>query len=348
MRAAIIREHGGPEKVRVENVPPPRITTPDEVLIKVRACALNRLDVFVRRGVTGPGLRSIELPRITGVDVAGEVVSVGTGVTAWHAGDRVVVYSSLSCGDCVACARGEDSMCRHYRIFGEDVDGGLAEFCVVNARNLEALPPHITFADAAATPVAYTTAWRGLKVAAISPEHRVLVLGAGGGVGSAAVQLARRVGAFVIAVTGGRTKVAALEGLGANVVIDRDKDAFEEVVQRVTNGLGVDIVINPVGGATFRPAVRSLAMGGRMTLCGATIGDSPEVSLRELYQAHRQVIGAPMGSRKDLRTVLDLLYRGEISPAVGLVLPLDEIQHAHRQLEAGTIFGKIVIEVSEN
>ena len=344
MRAAVIREHGGPEKVQIEHVLKPEIEGPDDVIVRVRACALNRLDLFVRRGVRGPGLRPIHLPRITGVDVTGEVAEVGSEVRDWRAGDRVVVYSSLSCGTCEECERGEDSMCRHYKIFGEDTDGGLAEFCRIHAGGLEPLPDHLSFTQGAALPVAYTTAWRGLKVAGLQPTDRVLVLGASGGVGSAAVQLARRVGAYVFAVTSSQEKAEQLRSLGA-YPIDRTQENFENAVQTQTGGRGVDIIINPVGGDTWRRAVRSLAVGGRMSICGATAGDSPDMSIREIYQSHRQILGAPMGSRQDFRTVLDLLARGEIKPVVGAVMPLEEIAEAHRRLEGGEVFGKLVIEI---
>ncbi|CAN5905884.1 zinc-binding dehydrogenase [soil metagenome] len=344
MRAAVIREHGGYDKVRVEFVPKPELVNPDDVIVRVRACALNRLDLFVRKGVSGPGLRPVHLPRITGVDIAGEVAEVGPKITNWRAGDRVVVYSSLSCGHCPACEKGEDSMCAEYRIFGEDTDGGLAEYCRVGADQLEPLASHISLTDAAALPVAYTTAWHGLKTAQLTATDRVLVLGAGGGVGSAAVQLARRIGAYVFALTRGTKKVKQLQSLGADRVIDRDHEDFETVIRTETNARGVDIVVNPVGGATLRPAIRSLAPGGRMTLCGATIGDSPDISLRELYQSHRQLIGAPMGSRQDFREVLDLLAQGEIKPSIGAVMPLEHISEAHRRLEEGEVFGKLVIE----
>lgn len=346
MKAAVIREHGGPDKVRVEEVPRPGIEEPDDVVVRVRACALNRLDLFVRRGVSGPGLRPIELPRITGVDIAGEVAEVGPDARRWRVGDRVVVCTSLGCGACEGCLAGEETMCRSYRIAGEDSDGGLAEYCRASAHRLEPLAAHVPFIEAAAVPVAYTTAWRGLRVAGLLPHHRVLVLGAGGGVGSAAVGLARRLGAFVFAVSSSEAKLEGLRRLGADRTIDRRRESFEAVVREETDGRGVDIVVNPVGGDTWGPAVRSLAMGGAMTICGATSGDAPAVSIREIYQSHRRILGAPMGNRRDLRTVLDLLGRGEISPPIGARLPLEQIADAHRRLEEGEVFGKLVIEIA--
>ena len=345
MCAAVIREHGGFDKVRVEEVLKPELEASDDVIIRVKACALNRLDLFFRKGVSGPGLRPIHLPRVTGVDVAGEIAELGTDAKDWQVGDRVVLYTSLSCGHCAACERGEHSMCRDYSIFGEDTDGGLAEYCRISAAQLERLPGHVSFTEAAAIPVAYTTAWRGLKVAGIRPTDRVLVLGAGGGVGTAAVQLAKRLGAYVFAETSSDAKAEQLRALGADFIINRTQEVFEDIIETETQGRGVNIVVNPVGGDTFQAAVRSLAMGGRMTLCGAGAGDSPAISIREIYQSHRQILGAPMGSREDIRAVLDLLARGEIKPAIGAVLPLAEISEAHRMLEQGEVFGKLVISI---
>lgn len=345
MRAAVVREHGGYDRVRVEEVPKPEIGHADEVIVRIRACALNRLDVFVRQGISGPGLRRIRLPRITGVDAAGEVVEVGPAAGDWRPGDRVVIYPGLTCGRCEHCQRGEDTMCQSYRIWGEDVDGGLAEYARISGRNLYRIPSNLPWEVAAAFPCAYTTAWRmTVTVGRLRPYERVLVLGAGGGVGTAAVQIARRIGAYVFAVTSGSERVARLQELGANRVIDRRTEDFEEVVARETGGRGVDLVVNPVGGETWGPAIRSLAMGGRMTICGATAGDRPDVSIRTIYQWHRQILGAPMGNRADFQAVLDLVTRGEIQPVIGAVLPLDDIARAHRMLEEGQVVGKIVVQ----
>lgn len=344
MRAAVVREHGGFDKVRIEELPRPVPVRDGDTVVRVRACALNRMDLFTRQGLTGPGIRAVQLPHVSGGDVAGEVVEVGPGVSSWRAGDRVVVYPGLACGWCEWCAQGEETMCSSYRILGEDVHGGLAEYCRVDARNLEPLPDHVAFETAAAVPAAYTTAWRMVvTVGRLLPHERVLVLGAGGGVGSAAVQLARRIGAYVFAVTSAPERARRLREIGADRPIDRSVEDFESVVSTETNGRGVDLVVNPVGGATWPPAIRSLAMGGRMLICGATIGDNPDFSIREIYQSHRQILGAPIGNRRDFRAVLDLVARGEIDPVVDRVLPLEETAEAHRALEQGEIFGKVVI-----
>ena len=344
MKAAVIREHGGYDKVRIESFPRPSIQAPDEVVVRVRACALNRLDLFARQGVSGPGVRTVHLPHISGVDVAGEVDEVGLEVQGWKPGDRVVLYPGLSCGHCGPCERGEDTMCRNYRIFGEDTHGGLAEYCRIRAENLETLPEHVPFEQGAALPTAYTTAWRMVITAGkLRPQERVLVLGAGGGVGAAAVQITRRIGAYVFGVTSGENRAQRLREIGADRPIDRSREDFESIVALDTNGLCVDIVVNPVGGSTWRPSIRSLNTGGRMLICGATIGDNPELSIREIYQSHRQVIGAPLGNRQDFRAVLDLLSRGELKPVLHATMPLGEVSEAHRLMDTGTVFGKVVL-----
>ena len=344
MRAAVIREHGGPENMRVEQMPRPSVEAPDDVVVRVRACTLNRLDIFARQGISGPGVRAVHLPHISGVDVAGEVAEVGTGVKRWRPGHRVVLYPGLSCGHCAACARGEDTMCRHYRIFGEDTHGGLAEYCRIGAGNLESLPDDVPFEQAAALPTAYTTAWRMVvTVGNLRPQERVLVLGAGGGVGVAAVQIARRLGAYVFGVTSGSDRAQRLEEVGVGRVIDRLTEDFESVVMNETGESGVGVVVNPVGGATWRPAIRSLAMGGRMLICGATIGDDPDLSIREIYQSHRQILGAPLGNRQDFRSVLDVLSRGEIKPVIHATMPLEAVSEAHRLIDEGMVFGKVVL-----
>lgn len=343
MRAAVIHEHGGPENVRVERMPRPTVERQGDVVIRVRACSLNRLDIFARLGLTGPGIRAARLPHISGVDVAGEVAETN-GAQGWEVGDRVVVYPVLSCGDCPFCERGEETMCPGYEIFGEDAQGGLAEYCRVPAANLERLPDRVAYEKAAALPAAYTTAWRMVVTAGgLRPHERVLVLGAGGGVGVAAVQIAHRVGAYVIGVTSGALRTRRLSELGADRVVDRTTEDFERVTLEETGGAGVGLAVNPVGGATWRPAIRSLEPGGRMTICGATIGDDPDLSIREVYQSHRRIIGAPLGNRRDFRAVLDLVSRGGLDPVVDVSLPLESIAEAHRMVEGNQVFGKVVL-----
>ena len=352
MRAVVLREHGGPEVLRVEDVPDPT-PGPDEALVRVRASSVNHSDVGQR---IGPGPQPVfpwgayELPRIPGVDVAGEIVEVGPEVDDVAPGDPIVVYSQLYCGRCAECRIGETSRCLQLRLFGKHRDGGHAELTTVPVRNLLRLPRGFSFEQAAAVPVAYTTAWRMLIVAAeLRPGEDVLVVG-GGGVSVAALQIAVRAGARVFMASRSQAKLARARELGAHATFPltgghlTDGD-FSPHVLEASNGRGVDVVADPVGAATWPASIRSLARGGRLVVCGASGGAHPAFDIRELYQRHRQILGAPMGSLRDFAAVLSLVTRGEIVPVIDRVLPLDQIAEAHRVLDAGEQFGKVILRI---
>lgn len=346
MKAVVIREHGGIDTLHLEEVPTP-LPGPGEALVRVRAVALNNLDVWARSGP--PGGRPIypwgkmQLPRITGVDIAGVVEELGAGGDTVSVGDRVVVNSIHYCGSCPYCLAGEQSMCVEYRIYGEHMAGGMAEFTVVPARNLLRIPDGIAFEVAAAAPACYTTAWRMLiTVGQLQVGESVLVVGASGGVGTAALAIGRFAGARCFALVGSAAKCAKAEALGAIPINRTEYPEFSNRVWALT-GTGVHLVADPVGAPTWPESIRSLRTGGRMVICGASGGERPNIDIREIYQRHRQILGAPRGNVRDFQTVMGLIFRGAIQPVIHAVLPLSEIREAHRVFEAREHFGKIIL-----
>lgn len=346
MKAVVVREHGGVDSLRLEDVPVPR-PGPGDTLVRVRAVGLNNLDIWARSGP--PGGRPIyprrerRLPATTGVDVAGVVEEVGPDACEAKAGDRVVINPILYCGQCESCLAGEQSMCGEYRIYGEHTPGGMAEWTIAPARNLLQIPDGVPFERAAAAPVCCTTAWRMLiTVGRLRAGEDLLVVGASGGVGSAALQIGKRAGARVWALVGGPDKARKAEALGVTP-IDRSRHPhFSERVRDLT-AAGVHIVADPVGAPTWPESIRSLRPGGRMVICGASGGERPNIDIREIYQRHRRILGAPMGNVSDFETVMRLVFRGEIDPVIHAVLPLSDVREAHRCFEAREHFGKIVL-----
>jgi NADPH2:quinone reductase len=347
MRAVVIRKHGGPEVLNVEEVPTPSPGA-GEVVIRVRACALNNMDIWARSGPPGGRLvfpwRERHFPMTTGGDVAGIVETTGTGVEGWQPGDRVVVNPILSCGQCEYCLAGEQTMCLTYKIFGEHTPGGLAEYATAPARNLIRIPDDIPF-EKAAVPAAYCTAWRMMITAGgLRAGEDVLLVGASGGVGTAALLIARMAGARrIFAVVGGTGKAQKAEAAGAIPIDHRVHPSFSERVLAMTDGAGVHLAADPVGAPSWPQTIRSLRRGGRMTICGASGGERPDFDIRELYQRHRRIIGAPMGNIRDLRAVMTAIFTRAIDPILHTVLPLADIREAHRIMEAREHFGKVVM-----
>lgn len=343
MKAAVITANGGLDVLKILDVPKP-VAGPGEVVVRVKACALNHLDVFARIGIKGPETKQPDLPHVSGVDVAGIIDEVGPGVKNLKPGDPVVLYPGLFCGECEACQSGEQSMCETYHIFGEHTWGGLAEYCKIKAVNVLKLPEGFPFDQAAALPGAYITAWRMLMtVAKVRAGETVLVMGASGGVGTGCITIARAAGARVIACASGAEKLAKLLAFGADLTIDLRSDDVPAKVKALTAGKGVDIVCDPVGAPTWRLSINSLRKGGRMVICGATGGDNPAISIREIYQRHRQILGAPMGNLKDFRDLLHSVISGQVKPLIHAVLPLERIAEAHALIEDRAVVGKVVI-----
>jgi NADPH:quinone reductase-like Zn-dependent oxidoreductase len=339
MLAARFHTHGPPDVVVIEDIPRP---TParGEVLVEVRAAAMNHLDLWVRRGIP----IETTMPHVGGSDVAGVVAEVGEGVEEWKGGERVVVNPALSCGKCEFCLKGEEPLCPQFRILGEHTDGGFAEYVAVPASALHAIPDDLSFETAAALPVSYQTAWRAVtsRVATRSGED-VLVLGASGGTAIACIQVARLVGARIFAVTHGPENVHRLRALGADFVYDRDQVDFAEEIQRDTAGRGVDVVIENVGQATWKQSLRSLAHGGRLVTYGATTGPRAELNLNALFWKQISILGTTMASHAEFAAMLAAALRGDLVPVIDSSFPLTSTRAAHERLESGTHFGKILI-----
>jgi len=342
MKAVIFSEHGGPEVLRYVEVREPEIGA-DEVLVRVRACALNHLDLWVRRGL--PGI-TIPLPRIPGSDIAGEVARVGEKISGVRAGERVLLSPGISCGHCDYCLRGDDNLCRQYTLFGYKVDGGYAEYVASPAANVIPMPANLSFEKAAAIPLVFLTAWHMLITRAqLQPDETVLVLGAGSGVGSAAIQIAKMMGARVIATAGSELKLQKARELGADETFLHSIEHWSKEVKRMTDRRGVDVVVEHVGEATWQESVASLAVGGRLVTCGATTGYDGKIDLRYLFSRHISILGSYMGSKGELYPVLDLVARERVKPVIDTVIPLTKAREAHELLEKREQFGKVVLRI---
>jgi NADPH:quinone reductase-like Zn-dependent oxidoreductase len=340
MRAVRIHEHGGPEVLQPEDIAEPRIR-PDEVLVRVRACALNHLDLWVRNGI--PGMK-FAMPHVLGSDIAGEVVAVGEACKRVSRGWRVVLSPGLSCRQCPQCLAGRDNFCRNYTMFGYGIDGGNAELLAAPEYAVIQIPDDLPFEEAAAAPLVTLTAWHMLfSRATLRPGEDVLVLAASSGVGSIAVQLAKLMQCRVIATAGGEEKMAKARELGADEVIDHYREDFSNEVRRLTNRRGVDVVVEHVGAATFEKSIFSLAPGGRLVTCGATTGYQAKLDIRYLFARQLSLLGSFMGSMGELQEALKLVFRRQVKPVIDRVFPLEEIRAAHERLENKEQFGKVVL-----
>lgn len=342
MKAARIHSHGGPEVLVYEDAPEPKIRA-DQVLVRVRACSLNHLDLFVRNGI--PGMK-VSFPHILGSDIAGEVAQVGELCWRIKPGERVLLAPALSCRQCDACLNGRDNECRRYALFGSTIDGGNAEYVAAPEYAVIPIPGNLAFEQAAASPLVFLTAWHMLFTRArMQPGEEVLVLAASSGVGQAAVQLAKLFHCRVIATAGGDAKLAKAKELGADEVIDHYRQDISAEVKRLTNRRGVDIVFEHVGAATWRKSVESLAPAGRLVTCGATTGYDVQVDLRYLFSKQQSLLGSFMGTMGELHQALKFVFNGKLRPVIDHVYPLKEIRAAHERVERKEQFGKVVVKV---
>jgi NADPH:quinone reductase-like Zn-dependent oxidoreductase len=337
----MIREHGGLDALRLEEVPTPE-PGPGDALVEIRASGVNHLDAWVRRGVPG---HQFPLPMIPGCDGAGVVTATGVGVASVEPGDEVVLAPGLSCGTCLPCSEGRDQLCARYGILGETRNGTAAQLASVPARNCLRKPANLSFVEAAAVPLVFLTAW-GMLVdrAGLRAGETVLVLAAGSGVGSAAIQIARLWGATVIATASTAEKRAAAKALGAHHVVDHSASDWGKDVFAATRRRGCDVVIEHVGAPTFATSLRALRKGGRLVTCGATAGSEISLDLKPVFFKSLSILGSTMGSRGSLLRVLELVEQGRLHPIVDRVLPLSQVADAHRALEDRAAFGKIVLE----
>ena len=340
MKAIVFHQHGAPDVLKYTDAPEPPLRAND-VLVRVRACALNHLDLWVRRGL--PNV-PIPLPHIPGSDVAGEVSKIGADVTNIRVGQKVVLAPLVSCGKCPACLAGLDNYCRQATNLGYMIDGGCAEFVRAPDVNCLPYPENLKWEEAAAVPLVFQTAWHMLVTRAqLQPGEDVLILGAGSGVGSAAVQISKFFGARVIATAGSDEKLSKAKELGADHLINHKTQKIRDEVRGITNKRGVDVVFEHVGTATWEDSLASLAPAGRLVTCGATTGYDAKIDLRFLFSRQLSLFGSYMGTKAELHTVMKLVASGKLKPIVDRVFPLAEAAAAHAYLESGSQFGKVVL-----
>jgi NADPH:quinone reductase-like Zn-dependent oxidoreductase len=340
MKAVRIHEFGGPEVLRYEDAPDP-VLRKDQVLVRVRACALNHLDLWVRGGLKG-----VSLPHILGSDVAGEVVEAGEYIKDVKPGTRVLLAPMVFCNHCEQCMDGHHNFCSQFAVLGNTVDGGNCELIAVPRQNVIPIPDALDFVNAASVPLVFLTTWHMLLGRAhLRAGQTVLVLGAGSGVGSAAIQICKMMGATVITTAGDERKLEKGRELDADYTIDHYKQKIADEVRRITNKQGVDIVFEHVGQATWPDSVRSLKPGGALVTCGATTGYDGQLDLRVLFAKQISLLGSYMGEMGELHEVLQHIFSGKLKPVVDRTFPLSETRAAHEYLKKGEMFGKVVLTV---
>ncbi|HEX6806302.1 MAG TPA: zinc-binding dehydrogenase [Terriglobales bacterium] len=338
MKAVRIHEFGGPEVLRYEDVPDPQ-PRKDQVLVRVKACAMNHLDLWVRKGLPG-----IKLPHIPGSDVAGEIIQVGEYVSHVAAGQRVLLAPMSFCGHCDKCLSGLQNQCREFTVLGNAVDGGDCELIAVTPDKVIAIPDHLDFVQAASIPLVFLTAWHMLvSLAKIAPGQTVLVLGANSGVGIAGIQIAKLFQCRVISTAGNERKMQKARELGADHVIHHYQQKISEEVRKLTGKQGVDVVMEHVGVATWDESLRSLKAAGTLVTCGATTGPQAGLDLRFVYARQLKILGSYMGTMGELHAVLEHVFNGKLKPVVDRTFPLQEARAAHEYLDKSEMFGKLVV-----
>ncbi|HWR37050.1 MAG TPA: zinc-binding dehydrogenase [Clostridia bacterium] len=338
MKAIRFHEHGGPEVLKYEDVPDP-VVRKDQVLVRVKACALNHLDLFVRQGVPG-----IMLPHIPGSDISGDVVEVGEYVTDVKPGTRVLLAPMVFCGVCKKCVSGQQNFCPQFSVIGYRVPGGDCELIAIQRVNVLPIPPEMTYDEAASVPLVFLTAWHMLiGRAKIQPGQTVLVLGAGSGVGSAAIQIAKLFNCSVITTAGNEYKLERAREIGADYTINHYKQKISDEVKKITAKQGVDVVLEHVGQATWMESMRSLRPGGTIVTCGATTGGDAIFDIRSLFSRQTSFLGSFMGNMGDFYEVMDHVFAGRLKPVFDRSFPLQQAAAAHEHLAKSNMFGKVVL-----
>lgn len=342
MKAILYHTHGGPEVLQYADYPDPQPAR-GEVLVRLHAAALNRVDLWTRNG--WPGIK-LQYPHIPGSDGAGEVAALGEGVTGLEIGQRVVINSNIGCGACDFCLAGQDNLCRTWHLLGETTPGTNAEFIALPALNLLPLPDGFDYHSAAAASLVFHTAWHSLITRAnLRPGESVLIVGASGGVNTASIQIAKLAGATVYVVGAGREKLALAESLGADVLIDRTKDEdWSKAIFKLTNRRGIDVIVDNVG-TTYPLSFRAARKGGRILTVGNTGGPKFEIDNRYMFGKHLSLIGSTMGTKKDFADVMGLIFAGKLRPVIDQTFPMSEVRAAHERLEKGAQLGKITLSI---
>lgn len=344
MKAVRIHAHGGVEQLSYEDAPEPKISAPTEVIVRLKNAALNHVDIWNR---LGEAAIPIPMPHILGADGAGIVMEVGSATTTVKPGDAVCLYAFTGCGQCEFCLTGRDFMCLHVVALGQRLEGTYAEYVKLPAENCFPIPAGLSFAEAAAFPLVFITVWRMLITnAKLTPGETMLILGIGGGVASAALQIAKRIGVRVIVTSGSDSKLEQARHCGADYGVNYHRSDFAEEVMALTGGRGVDLVLDCVAGESWHQSLEALVQGGRLVTCGATAGGLADTDLSLIFTKHLQIFGSTLGSREEFRQVIQFMNAAQIKPLIDRTFPLAEAAAAQRRMEEGKQFGKIVLDCS--
>ena len=340
-----MHDYGDIEQLFYEDADEPAITEPKEVIVKLKAAAINHIDIWNRMGATGMPLR---LPHILGADGAGTVAEVGAKVANVKVGDPVCLYPPTGCGECEFCLTDRDFMCIRLRVLGERLEGTYAEYVKITAANCFPIPTGYSFEEAAAFPLVFITLWRMVITnAELKPGESLLIIGIGGGVASATLQIAKKIGARVIVTSSSDVKLARAKSLGADHVINHYKEKFVSVVQELTANRGVDVVVDCVGGEVWRQSLASLSRGGRLVTCGATAGGQPIDDIAAIFSKQLKIYGSTLGSRQEFLQLISFLNATKIKPIIDSVLPLRDAALAQRRVETAQQFGKVVLKIAD-